>query len=368
MSILATPRVVFFGSFLEYSVKVLKALLDEHAKGTIKLVGVVTTPPMPAGRKQELKKTPVHEFALAHTLATFAPESLQTGCDYLPECDYFVTAGYGKLLPVSWLEFPELAALNIHFSLLPSYRGANPAEWALLAGETHSGISVIEMSPEFDTGAVLATVPLTLEAHDTRESVYEKLYGLAEQTVGSILQADFAWRTTQTNEVNTSSSSTTVPNTTQPITFYFPPQLQPDSPTPYARKLNKADAWISFEFLQICMGISQGSVDGDAFGEPITPDMMSQFLWDQWQFSQQNQKIESQKNEKKIGPAEFLERAIRALVGFPCVWTEISTSKGIKRLKIFSAQVSKNLLVLGEVQLEGQQKSLWNQIKNNLAR
>ncbi len=351
-SISAKPRVIFFGSFLEYSVKVLKALLEAHVSGKIELVGVVTTPPMPAGRKQELKKTPVHEFALGHGLEVFAPESLQGDFDYLPECEYFVTAGYGKLLPISWLTFPKLAALNIHFSLLPKYRGANPAEWALLAGETTSGISVIEMSPEFDTGAVLATVPIALEPTDTRESVYEKLYDLAEKTAVTILLTDYSWRMSGAEVTNSSNEQ---------ISFYFPPQVQVESPTPYARKLAKDDAWISAEFLQIGMGIFHGSVDGDAFSEPITQDMMSPFLWEQWQFAQKGQA-----SAKKISPAAFLERAVRALVGFPCVWTEVETSKGTKRLKIFSAKVVKSALMLEEVQLEGQQKSQWNQIKNSI--
>lgn len=369
------PSIVFFGSFQEHSAKVLEDLVQAHAEKKIELKAVVTTPPMPAGRKQELKKTPVHEFALGAGVPVFTPISLNDQADphsltHLPQCDYFITAGYGKLLPVSWLEFPKLAALNIHFSLLPSYRGANPAEWALLAGEQESGISVIEMSPEFDTGAVLAQVATKLSGQDTRETVYEHLYALAAKHCVEIIQADFGWRTQldATEDENRNDSSEN--RKKSEISYFFPPIVQTSSPTPYARKLGKEDAWISAKVLAMASGLLEQNSTGN---ELLNSTDMSPFLWDQWKSAQK---------KESISLAAFVERAIRALTGFPCLWTQVETSKGLKRLKIFGGKLidnsnqtgstaseikdTKKLLRLDLVQFEGQQQSGWNQIKNTV--
>lgn len=369
----AVPSIVFFGSFQDQSAKVLEALAHAHSEKKIDLKAVVTTPPMPAGRKQELKKTPVHELALSAKFPVFTPVSLNDQNDphslsHIPECDYFITAGYGKLLPVSWLKFPNLTALNIHFSLLPSYRGANPAEWALLAQEQESGISVIEMSPEFDTGAVLAQVSTKLGGQDSRETVYEQLYDLAAQHCAEIIQTDFDWRRSSHDLLSTSTEEKT---TGSSVNYFFPPVVQTSSPTPYARKLGKEDAWISAKILGMACDFLEQNSDAHT---PIDLSDMSPFLWEQWNLAQKS---------GSSSLAAFVERAIRALTGFPCLWTQVETVKGLKRLKVFSGkliadtelsqkqqpQISsepKKFLQLNLVQIEGQQQLGWNQIKNTV--
>jgi methionyl-tRNA formyltransferase len=420
-------NIIFFGSFLEYSVEVLKGLMSgagddayDHATSKaggshsepINVIAVVTTPPMPAGRKQELQYTNVHEYANSKNIPVFAPEKLTpealSELAQFGECDYFVTAGYGKLLPVSWLEYPRLAALNVHFSLLPKYRGANPGEWAILSGETETGISVIEMSAQFDTGAVVAQAKIPITEQDTRETLYQQLYALAGETIQEVLQTDFIWRTQETLIKSASNSM---------LTFSYPPVEQTTSPTPYARRLTKDDSWISAKVLSLVVdgegkGVeknegkdeekgeagserksesekkgeagserkSESEKKGEAGserksesekkdekkseekdennGKKLSENDLSPFLYsiyvEQWQ-----------SQEKSL--AMFVEYAVRALTGFPCIWTTVQTNKGEKRLKIFSGKLSSTATFIPEiVQIEGQRKAQWKQIKNSV--
>jgi methionyl-tRNA formyltransferase len=435
-------NIIFFGSFLEYSVEVLKGLMSDagdhagvdadagadtgeytdndvsddaydHATSKaggshsepINVIAVVTTPPMPAGRKQELQYTNVHEYANSKNIPVFAPEKLTpealSELAQFGECDYFVTAGYGKLLPVSWLEYPRLAALNVHFSLLPKYRGANPGEWAILSGETETGISVIEMSAQFDTGAVVAQAKIPITEQDTRETLYQQLYALAGETIQEVLQTDFIWRTQETLIKSASNSM---------LTFSYPPVEQTTSPTPYARRLTKDDSWISAKVLSLVVdgrgkGVEKNEGNGEKNegkdeekgeagserksesekkgeagserksesekkdekkseekdennGKKLSEDDLSPFLYfiyvEQWQ-----------SQEKSL--AMFIEYAVRALTGFPCIWTTVQTNKGEKRLKIFSGKLSSTAAFIPEiVQIEGQRKAQWKQIKNSV--
>lgn len=318
-------KVIFFGSFLHYSALILEALL---AADELEIVAVVTTPPSPAGRNQELKKTEVHVLAEQRAVSVFAPEKLDESSlsqlDQLVGRDdqlVFLTAGYGKLLTQSWLGYPQLGALNLHFSLLPAYRGANPAEWALLMGETKTGVTLIEMSPEFDTGKIVAQATSSIEKNDTRETVYEKLYTLGGQVLPDMLRRY--------------AEGTLVP-TDQSVT----------SPTPYAKRLTREDGYIAW-----------GAWQDAVAGRPVAVHYLSQQL----------QTIAHHLYEPlDYLPLAFLERAVRALVGFPGVWTIVPTVKGDKRMKILAVTVTGQQLTFDRVHIEGQQIAQWNQVKNSI--
>lgn len=327
-------RIIFFGSFLNYSVTVLKKLLELHTQQAVELVGVVTTPPQPAGRKKVLKPTAVHVFAEKHQLPIFTPDALiDSSLDELSQyfgdtesnhVDFFITAGYGKLLPKSWLEYPQQAALNIHFSLLPKFRGANPAEWALLMGESETGTSIITMDPAFDTGAVLDRRPIPIEKHDTRQTLYTKLYELGADQICDLLP-----------KLTPESSPTAIP--------------QPDtSPTPYAKRLTRNDGFFPWSELQKCLHGQR------ADAEKLSGSLQKALTASDATFD-----------------AVFVERAVRALEGFPGVWSLVPTPKGDKRMKLMaveilsSATISPQLSLL-KVQIEGQQPALWNQVKNSI--
>ncbi|MCM8768895.1 MAG: methionyl-tRNA formyltransferase [Candidatus Omnitrophica bacterium] len=129
---------------------------------------VITAPDRPAGRGYKLSETPVKQYARQHSLPVFQPESLdETLIQTVSrlDADFIVLVAYGKILPERLIRCARLAALNVHPSLLPSYRGAAPMEWALLNGEKETGITVISLERKLDSGGILTqkVVPVTIE-------------------------------------------------------------------------------------------------------------------------------------------------------------------------------------------------------------
>ncbi len=294
----------------------------------INIAAVITTPPAPAGRRQLLTKTHTHQFAQTHNIPVFTPAELTDvklktlNIKHYSGIDCFLTAGYSKLLPPSWLRYPKLGALNLHFSLLPKFRGANPAEWAILLAEKTTGISLIKMSTQFDTGAIYhqATIPIT--SQDTRESLYQNLYELGAQNLPTWLSKSLS--------------------TIEPLSQHEPS-------TPPAHRFTRAHGFIHWHNLLEAMS-----------KKPLT-------------VSHLNTRLKTAYNYLKLQTSNinhqtlFIERAVRALYGYPGVWTYVPTIRGKKRLKILSATVSNGLLALQQVQLEGSSPAHFNQIKNQLS-
>lgn len=316
--------IVFAGSFQNYSGYVLSALL---ADPRLKITGVLTTPPHPQGRQKILTPSPVAQIAEAAKVPTFTPEQLDEATllkltEQLGNPpDILLTAGYGKLIPPSWLTWPTRAPLNLHFSLLPKYRGANPAEWGLLAGETEFGITLMTMSETFDTGAVLAQAECSFSPTESRLTAYEQLYRL-----GAAHIADWVWAFGQ---------------------HQLPSQPQPQlSPTPAATRFDRNDGRVEWSVVAAALA-----------GQPLPIMGLSSKLQKIWDWT------------GHPSAAVFIDRATRALQGFPGLWTEIPTTKGLKRLKILATTVTDQpsaqpLLSLDQVQLEGYQPASWSQLQN----
>jgi len=331
------PSILFFGSFLDYSALVLKEL---HAHPDLQILGVVTTPPKPSGRDQALTPTPVQTTAETLTLPIFTPTKLdniaiQTISQALSsKPDFLVVAGYGKLLPPPWLSLPKLAPINIHFSLLPKYRGAMPAEWALMMGETQTGVSLIQMSPTFDSGNLIATQSLPIKPSDTRTSLYAQLYPLgAELFLNSLPHFLGFYHNLK-------------PKTPAHISFqlFLPPQPQPQNPPePYARLLKREDSFVPW---QLILSATKGTTQ-------VPPDVPP--------LLQTLHKLQPQTTLPVL-----LERLPRALSGWPGVWTQVPTPKGTKRLKILSTILKNSKLSLVTVQLEGLSPTPFSEIKNQL--
>lgn len=326
---ISKPSVIFFGSFLEYSVQVLEKL---YRSDQVNIIEVVTTPPRPAGRKQELKKTHVHQFALDHQIPVVTPTNLPSQPTHqLPDQpDLLVVAGYGKLLPQSWLDYPRIAPINIHFSLLPKYRGAMPGEWALLMDEPQTGVSLIEMSPKLDAGNIYAQANYPIKSTHTRESLYHGLYNLGAQLFLDTLSVYLEYRSGQVITQPTSQSAK----------IYLPPQPQPAKTDHiYARLLNKQDSFIPWELITAAMQGKSVAIDDLT---PLMQELPTKIL-------------------TQSGLAEAIERMVRALAGWPGVWTEIDTDHGKKRLKIHSCRVVSGKLHLDKVQQEGKKISSYIQ-------
>ncbi|HEY9720367.1 MAG TPA: methionyl-tRNA formyltransferase [Oscillatoriaceae cyanobacterium] len=150
------------------------------------IVGVVCQPDRPAGRGQQLQPPPVKQLALEHGLKVFQPEKLRRNEDFLTQIKelapaLIVVVAYGNILPAEFLEIPRYGCLNVHASLLPKYRGAAPIQWALIRGETKTGVTLMQMDVGMDTGPMLAKAEMAIAPDDTSASLAPKLANLGAQ-------------------------------------------------------------------------------------------------------------------------------------------------------------------------------------------
>ena len=177
-------KIVFFGSS-KYS-----CIVAEIIEKKLGLSLVVTHKDQPAGRKRKLKESPVKQFARKHGLAVLTCDKLdrKTIANITKvKPDFLVVADYGQILPKDLLKVSKHAPLNIHHSLLPKYRGSSPAPAAILAGETKSGTTVIEMTEKVDAGPILAQQEYTLTYDETTDSLLTKLNTLGGQLVTEVI-------------------------------------------------------------------------------------------------------------------------------------------------------------------------------------
>lgn len=167
-------NVIFMGT-PEFAVGTLKALID--AGYTVQ--AVFTQPDKPKGRGKAVQMTPVKEAALEAGIPVYQPvkirepENLRILREYRP--DVIVVAAFGQILPREILEAAPYGCINVHASLLPKYRGAAPIQWAVINGETESGVTTMRMDTGLDTGDMILKETVPLAADETGGSLSEKL-------------------------------------------------------------------------------------------------------------------------------------------------------------------------------------------------
>lgn len=165
--------VVFMGT-PAFAATALAALIGE----SYNIVGVVTQPDRKVGRKQELTASPVKTLALDHKLPVLQPERLDAEALEalaLWKPDVIVVAAYGRILPKSILELPGFSCINIHASLLPHWRGASPVANALMAGDTETGITLMELDDGLDTGDIITQEKVTIGADERAPELLARL-------------------------------------------------------------------------------------------------------------------------------------------------------------------------------------------------
>jgi len=184
----SAPLKIIFAGTPDFAARHLDALLaSEH-----QVVGVFTQPDRPAGRGNKLTSSPVKVLAQAHDIPVFQPKSLK------PEenqhlvadlqADIMVVVAYGLILPKAVLAMPRLGCINVHGSLLPRWRGAAPIQRSLWAGDSETGVTIMQMDVGLDTGDMLHKLSCPITAEDTSASLYEKLAQLGPQ--GMLLTLD----------------------------------------------------------------------------------------------------------------------------------------------------------------------------------
>ena len=167
-------RVVFMGT-PEFAVPCLKILITEGHD----VVSVVTQPDRPKGRGRKLAFSPVKQAALELGLNILQPEKVRDSSfiDLLTKLDpdLIVVVAYGQLLPKEILELPRLGCVNVHASLLPKYRGAAPIHFALINGESVTGVTTMYMDLGMDTGDMILKNSISILSNDTTGDVHDKL-------------------------------------------------------------------------------------------------------------------------------------------------------------------------------------------------
>ncbi|MEN2751692.1 methionyl-tRNA formyltransferase [Psychrobacter sp. FBL11] len=189
-------RVVFAGT-PEFAAASLESLIAQQEQLNIDIVAVYTQPDRKAGRGQKLSASAVKQVALTHDIAIEQPATFkksntaglaarQTLASYQP--DIMIVAAYGLILPIGVLDIPTYGCLNIHASLLPRWRGAAPIHRALLAGDTKTGITIMQMDKGLDTGDMLYKASCTIADDDTAASLHDKLADLGAAAISTVLQ------------------------------------------------------------------------------------------------------------------------------------------------------------------------------------
>ncbi|MEM6889309.1 MAG: methionyl-tRNA formyltransferase [Pseudomonadota bacterium] len=210
-------RIIFMGT-PAFSVPVLQALVAAGHD----ITAVYTQPPRPAGRGKQPRPTPVATAARALSLEVRHPISLKSA-DALSDvaalnADLAVVVAYGLLLPQAILDTPTRGCLNIHASLLPRWRGAAPIHRAVMAGDSETGVCVMQMEAELDAGPVLTQARTTIGADDTTGSLHDRLSAMgSDLLVHSLEEID-----------------------------RLVPQPQPDHGVTYAAKIDKEEARIDW--------------------------------------------------------------------------------------------------------------------------
>jgi methionyl-tRNA formyltransferase len=182
-------RVLFYGT-PAFALPTLDALLRHHD-----VVMVVTQPDRPAHRGQRLTAPPVKERALAAGLPVLQPPRLRdpewAGRLAALGADLAVVVAFGQILPKPVLDAPRRGSINVHASILPRYRGAAPIAWAIMRGETETGITTFQMDPGMDTGDVLLTARTPIEPEETAGELAERLSRLgAHVLLDTLAQLD----------------------------------------------------------------------------------------------------------------------------------------------------------------------------------
>ena len=213
-------KVIFAGT-PDFAAQHLHALLDAG----INVVAVYTQPDRPAGRGKQLTASPVKLLAQQHQVPVFQPHSLKEAAaqEQLAalQADLMIVVAYGLLLPTAVLEAPRLGCINVHGSLLPRWRGAAPIQRAIWAGDEQTGITIMQMDEELDTGDMLFKLACPIEPDDTSASLYDKLAKLGPEGLLTTLD-----RLAQGK---------------------LQPEKQQDALANYARKLSKEEALIDWQ-------------------------------------------------------------------------------------------------------------------------
>ncbi len=213
-------KIIFAGT-PDFAAVHLQGILSA---GKHQVIAVYSQPDRPAGRGKKLKPSPVKQLALEHDIPVYQPQNFKNAEDQQTlkdlNADLMVVVAYGLLLPKVILDAPRLGCINVHASLLPRWRGAAPIQRAIEAGDTESGVIIMQMDEGLDTGDMLLETRCSISASDTGGSLHDKLAEVGVPTLNEAL-----------NQLAAGTAKAT---------------KQDDSQTCYAAKINKQELAIDW--------------------------------------------------------------------------------------------------------------------------
>jgi methionyl-tRNA formyltransferase len=324
-------NILFFGSTHD-SVSVLDGITNHPPEDLqISVAASVTQPPRPQGRKAILTPTPVETWAHEHNLPVHSFPSNpakktayldeQAVIDTLTQYDYdiVISASYGQLIPWTIIDRAEKKGLNIHPSLLPRWRGADPTPWTILAGDQECGVTIVGLSQSFDEGYIYAQERLSTPKQTSHEALRRDLFARGTQILCQHLS----------DIIN--NKNTGIPQHKEHAT--------------YARRLTREDGYIPWEILN--KALNKRTVEKTDY-----PPLLSASL-----------RHTLNKTEPSI--QELLQRAVYALAPWPGLWTMIRIKNRSLRMKILSVSPSSTSehIILENIQMEGSTPQPWMQIQ-----
>lgn len=183
-------RILFMGT-PEIAAQSLRSLLETLPE-EYSVCGVFTREDKPVGRKQILTAPPVKQVAQEHHLAVFQPRTLRTpqAVEQVRQLapDLIVVVAYGRILPQEILDIPRYGAINLHVSLLPKYRGAAPVQWAVIHGETETGVTIMQLDAGLDTGDILLVQKVPIPEDMTSGELFESVSNVGASLLCTAIQ------------------------------------------------------------------------------------------------------------------------------------------------------------------------------------
>jgi methionyl-tRNA formyltransferase len=302
-------RIAFFGS-PDFSVSIL-----ENIHKTFPISLVVTQPDKKVGRKQILTATPVKQFAHKQSIPVVSDASMIRIIEAVrkEKIDLAIVVAYGLILPKELLEIPKFGFINVHYSLLPKYRGASPVQWAILSGDKKTGTTIMQMDEELDHGNSIVQKEADIEINDTEETLLEKLNQTSIPRLLDILR-----------QVSDNQKLATT--------------VQHHVDATHTRRLTKDDGFIELQTIKKAMN-----------NEQLTFKDLPKL----------QQEIFKSPDTKYYIP-DTIHNFIRALYPWPGAWTLLPNGK---RVKIISSTIQERsgdihgALQIREIQVEGKQRT-----------
>lgn len=295
-------KIIFFGT-PEYVVPIAQKLHNTYYKGKLRdLVGVVTQPPKPAGRKGKIERSAIDNWAYKR--------NVPIAHDYgqIPQADLGVVAAHGRIIPQSVINAFPYGIINIHPSKLPEFRGASPVQATIATGKTQAHVTFIKMDEQMDHGPIISQFKDDILKDDTTETLRSRLFQRATEALIEMLPA---YTTGKIALKPQNHKKATYVSLIKKQDGYVPPLYLSK-----ALKGEKVNEKWALQFIKDCF-------------VPVTPTSINQF--------------------------------IRAMYPWPGAWTEIQIGNSKKRLKLLKVNANEERLVLDTVQLDGKDPVSWKQ-------